>query len=305
MAIPLTADRAYAALQKEGVSLQIASKDWRAHTRTSDGRLWGPVQGVMIHHTVTQGTKTSRDILYRGYAGLPGPLCHGMIDKDGTVTLIGWGRTNHAGLGDANVLRRVTAETPPYVPQFSSVDGNARFYGFECVNLGNGKDPWPQAQITAIVKAAAALCRAHGWSANSVIGHKEWQVGKVDPLGPGMPSMDELRRLIAKQLTSKPTPAPAPKPVVKLSLLIAAAETNPKMSGQRVTYTGVKTVENALVAEGLLAKNLADGHYGTATVEAYRAWQRKLGYSGDNADGIPGWVSLSTLATKYKFVAER
>lgn len=302
MAIPLSADSAFAALQKEGVLLRIGSADWRTHTRTTDRRLWGPVHGVMIHHTVTEGTTTSRSILYNGYSGLPGPLCHGMIDKDGSTTMIGWGRTNHAGLGDATVLRRVTAETPPYEPRFASVDGNARFYGFECVNLGNGKDPWPKAQIEGIVKAAAALCRAHGWSANSVIGHKEWQPGKPDPYGPGMPSMDDLRVLIAKRLASKPTP---PKLVVKLSLLVEAAKTNPRRTDQKITYAGVKTVEDALVAEGLLAKGLADGHYGTATLDAYKAWQRKLGYAGTDADGIPGWVSLSTLAKKRGFTAER
>ena len=31
-----------------------------------------------------------------------------------------------------------------------AVDGKARFYGFECVNRGDGKDPWPAAQLDAM-----------------------------------------------------------------------------------------------------------------------------------------------------------
>ncbi|NEE57922.1 N-acetylmuramoyl-L-alanine amidase, partial [Streptomyces sp. SID8455] len=62
-------------------------------------------------------------------------------------------------------------------------------YGFECVNLGNGRDPWPTAQLDAIERASAAICRAHGWSARSVIGHSEWSAAKIDPRGFTMPSM--------------------------------------------------------------------------------------------------------------------
>lgn len=64
----------------------------------------------MIHHTVTSGTSSTVSICERGYEGLPGPLCHGVIAKDGTVYLIGNGRANHAGRGDRDVLNAVIAE---------------------------------------------------------------------------------------------------------------------------------------------------------------------------------------------------
>ncbi|MFE0009093.1 N-acetylmuramoyl-L-alanine amidase, partial [Streptomyces erythrochromogenes] len=79
----------------------------------------------------------------------------------------------------------------------ATTDGNRHFYGFECVNLGDGEDPWPPAQIDAIARAAAALCRVHRWTARSVIGHREWQPGKVDPRGF---TMDSLRDRIAERL---------------------------------------------------------------------------------------------------------
>lgn len=102
----------------------------------------------------------------------------------------------------------------------------------------------------------------------------------------------------ASQAPKKKAPA---KPVVDLSKLVAAARSNPKAKGQPVTYSGVKTVEAALVREGLLSKSLADGHFGTATVAAYAAWQRRLGYRGKDADGIPGMTSLKKLGTKHGF----
>ncbi len=113
-------------------------------------------------------------LCHDGYAALPGPLCHGVIDKDGTVHLVGNGRANHAGSGDSAVLAAVVSESALPRPTRNDADGNTRFYGFECVNLGDGSDPWPDAQLAAIERASAAICRAHGWSSASVIGHKEW-----------------------------------------------------------------------------------------------------------------------------------
>jgi hypothetical protein len=120
--------------------------------------------------------------------------------------MVGWGRANHAGLGDGGVLRSVMRERGLTPPRFTTVDGNARFYGFECVNLGDGKDPWPEPQIEAMVRVSTALVRAHGWGAQgvtSVIGHKEWQLGKIDPKGPGFPGMDEIRQRVAERISGK------------------------------------------------------------------------------------------------------
>ncbi|MEU9606146.1 N-acetylmuramoyl-L-alanine amidase [Streptomyces sp. NPDC048057] len=100
---------------------------------------------------------------------------------------------------------------------------------------------------------------------------------------------------------AKPGTRPPAKPVVDLSRLIAAAKSDPPRRGTPVSYYGTKTVETALVAEKLLARELADGHYGTATVRAYAAWQRRCGYAGKDADGIPGAESLKKLGAKRGF----
>ncbi|MFD9815084.1 N-acetylmuramoyl-L-alanine amidase [Streptomyces sp. NPDC059080] len=203
MATPLTATAFLSALRAEGLSV-VEVGSWRTHNRNAKGS-WGPVNGVMVHHTVTSGTSKTVQICKDGYSGLPGPLCHGVIGKDGTVYLVGMGRANHAGGGDVNVLNAVVAESyatnPPATHKgegdSGAVDGNSRFYGFECENLGDGRDPWTVAQIEAIVRATAAVCRAHQWGAKSVIGHLEWSDQKSDPRGVAMAS---IRTLVAERL---------------------------------------------------------------------------------------------------------
>jgi hypothetical protein len=189
VATPPTAAKFAALLRAAGVTV-VEVGDWEDHNRNHKGP-WGPVHGVMIHHTVTSGTKRTVALCRDGHPDLPGPLCHGVIAKDGTVYLVGYGRTNHAGLGDDDVLQAVIAERALPADNEANTDGNRHFYGFECENLGDGKDPWPAEQLLAIERVAAALARHHGWTERSVIGHLEWQPGKVDPRGFTMTSMRE------------------------------------------------------------------------------------------------------------------
>ncbi|MCX4824256.1 N-acetylmuramoyl-L-alanine amidase [Streptomyces sp. NBC_01142] len=313
MASPLSATAFRDAIKREGVSV-VEVGSWPTHNRNHKGA-WGPLHGVMIHHTVSEGTAHSVALCRSGYTKLPGPLCHGVIDKTGTVHLVGFGRANHAGSGDDDVLDAVIAERSPLpVDNELNADGNRSFYGFECINLGDNADPWPEAQVEAIARTAAGICRAHGWGAHSVIGHSEWQTGKVDPRGPighkGGPAltMDKIRARVAQLLDDdtapapgKPTPGKPPAKVVALSQLIAAARHDSVQAGTPVSYAGARIVEDALAAEGLLARKYVDGHYGTQTKAAYAAWQRRCGYSGAAADGIPGRASLDALAKRHGF----
>lgn len=208
MAAPLSAAALVAALRAEGVRV-VEVGSWRTHNRNHKGP-WGPVYGSLIHHTVTKGTANTVRIVRDGYSGLPGPLCHGMIAKDGKVYLVGWGRTNHAGGGDPRVLQQVISEsygsrpTAPTKGNTDGTDGNAHFYGWECENLGDGRDPWPGAQYDAIVRSQAALIRAHraegdkwGLDGKAVIGHREWSKDKIDPRGI---DLSNLRRDVAERL---------------------------------------------------------------------------------------------------------
>lgn len=206
MSEPMTADQMVAALKAEG--LHVVERDgWRTHNRNHKGE-WGPVNGVMLHHTASSGELASVELCEDGYAELPGPLCHAVIGKSGTVYLVGNGRANHAGTGDPNVFQAVIDErytlSPPathyHEGMSGGVDGNAHFYGAECVNKGEDGDPWPDVQVEAMVRWSAAICRFHGWSAKSTIAHREWSDWKPDPAGPGMPSMPTMRERIQARL---------------------------------------------------------------------------------------------------------
>ncbi|AKY02191.1 endolysin [Streptomyces phage SF1] len=215
MAKPLSFEAFLDAMRDEGVTVKVVG-DAKHHNRAGHGS-WGPVHGVMVHHTVTEGTQNSINICRNGYMTLPGPLCHGVIDKAGVVHVVGYGRANHAGLGDDDVLRAVIAESSLPKVNEANTDGNSRFYGFECVNLGNNSDPWPEAQVEAIVRATAGILRRHGWGkdgSTSVIGHKEWQPGKIDPRGPigkkggTALTMDAIRKRVAERLKHPATWSP-------------------------------------------------------------------------------------------------
>ncbi|WP_307167685.1 peptidoglycan-binding protein [Streptomyces rishiriensis] len=293
MANPLSADALVSALRAEGVSV-VEHSGWRTNNRNHKGS-WGPVNGVVIHHTVTSGTSNSVSMCFDGHSALPGPLCHGVIAKDGTVHLVGNGRANHAGSGDGDVLRAVIAEKALPAPDENDTDGNVHFYGFECVNLGDGKDPWPAVQLEAMVRASAALCRAHGWSAASVIGHKEWTNKKIDPRGF---AMTDFRTRVTARLGKPTTPgtgtgAGTSEPRYQPFPGAAWFRKNPKSA--IVTALGRR-----LVAVGCSAYASGPGPQWTeADRLSYAKWQRKLGYTGSAADGWPGATSWAALKVPY------
>jgi len=308
MATPMTAAQLVAQLKKHGVRY-AEYKNWRTHNRNHKGA-WGPVHGLMVHHTGSD-SKDQRELLYAGLASLPGPLSHFGLAQDGTVHLIGWGRANHAGMGDDDVLAAVINETAIPTDNESNTDGNARFYGVEIWYSGSHK--MTAAQYASLRKLAAAICDFHGWNEGSVIGHGEWgSPGKWDPgYAPGkMYAMDAVRADIAvtikagapkpvKPTAPKPTP-PKAKPVVDLSRVIKARAADlPAATGHKTWPEDVKRVEQALHAEGLLAKQWVDGSWGTKTQAAYDAFRRKIGLKGSDATGAPGMVSLSRLGARH------
>lgn len=85
---------------------------------------------------------------------------------------------------------------------------------------------------------------------------------------------------------------------VDMEKVLLAALVDPPKAGEGTTpgaKAHVLAVEKALKAKGLLKKDLVDGHFGSSTVAAYSKWQKKLGYSGLDASGLPGKTSLEKL----------
>ncbi|MET9023697.1 peptidoglycan-binding domain-containing protein [Actinopolymorpha sp. NPDC004070] len=103
----------------------------------------------------------------------------------------------------------------------------------------------------------------------------------------------------------QPEPPRPPGSAVSLAAVTRAAKLDPKRPQGAVTpgaADDVRLVERALAAEGLLSSQYAsDGSFGTRTVAAYARWQRRCGYSGADADGVPGSESLKKLGVKHGF----
>jgi peptidoglycan hydrolase-like protein with peptidoglycan-binding domain len=87
---------------------------------------------------------------------------------------------------------------------------------------------------------------------------------------------------------------------VDMEMVLLACQVDPPKPDTGLTpgcETHVRAVEQALAAKGLLTAGSVDGHYGTATLDAYAAWQRSLGYTGIDANGVPGRTSLTQLGS--------
>jgi hypothetical protein len=92
-------------------------------------------------------------------------------------------------------------------------------------------------------------------------------------------------------------------PTVSTAAVVTAARKDaPGPDGATSHPAAVRIVEAALLAEGLLSPAFAkDGSFGTVTIKAYAQWQRKLGFTGADADGIPGKESLTKLGLRHGF----
>lgn len=138
----------------------------------------------------------------------------------------------------------------------------------------------------ADVANCAAFQRAQGWTGADADGY---------------PGPETWKRLMAPVGASTPPPPPPPppptdnRPWVSLSQVVDSARRDgPAPQGWAAHRANALLVERALAAKGL-NPGPVDGSFGTMAVAAYANWQRRLGYTGRDADGIPGLSSLQTL----------
>ncbi|MEV5677450.1 peptidoglycan-binding protein [Streptomyces sp. NPDC052179] len=290
MAVPMTADQFVHALKAEGLSVK-EHVGWRSHNRNHKGA-WGPMNGVVIHHTAGSN---SLNFVYRGTAALPGPLAHSHLAKSGVVNMVGNGRANHAGTFAQNAHTAVLSEssTHPAPSASEPVDGNRHYYGIEIENLGTGKDFYPDVQYRAAVRWAAAICRFHKWSANSVIGHKEGTTRKIDPKGPigsakgEMWNMDDFRKDVAAQLKEKPAPSKPGIPAFPGAKYFKAGANN-----SHVTQLGKQLVKRGY---GRFYSVGPGPKWSDSDRRAVQAFQKALKWTGSDADGYPGPITWQRL----------
>lgn len=215
MATPMSAGGWENALRLEGITKIVKTSGWATDGRdAATGKPFGPVHGALIHHTAG---RDSLKLVQNGTSALPGPLCHDYLAKDGTLYLIGTGRTNHAGTCTPAVKAAMIADKAPTGKERTTgsetVDANDFLYGLEIENLGDGRDPYPEAQMAVARRWAAARLRYHGWTANSAWGHKEITTRKIDPSFDMVKFRKDVAALLARPAGAKP-PVTAP-PVAK------------------------------------------------------------------------------------------
>jgi peptidoglycan hydrolase-like protein with peptidoglycan-binding domain len=98
--------------------------------------------------------------------------------------------------------------------------------------------------------------------------------------------------------TTAPTGTAAALSSVNMEATVKAAQIDPRRADNTLTpgaKSSVLLVEQALQAKHLLAAQWVDGYFGTTTITAYTQYQKSLGYTGLDANGLPGRSSLTKL----------
>ncbi len=99
---------------------------------------------------------------------------------------------------------------------------------------------------------------------------------------------------------SSPATGAATLPSVNMEATVKAAQIDPRRADHVFTAgakSSVLLVEQALQAKHLLDARWVDGYFGTTTVAAYTQYQKSLGYTGLDANGLPGKTSLTKLGS--------
>lgn len=111
--------------------------------------------------------------------------------------------------------------------------------------------------------------------------------------------------LVGAVAATTPSASAATLPVVDMARVLAAAQVEPACGQTAGLSDNASTilVQKALTARGYSAT--ADGWYGAGTTASYVKWQKHLGYSGIDANGLPGVSSLTSLGSGRFTVAHK
>lgn len=248
-------------------------------------------EGVINHHTGAW-TTTDQMLFVTGRTGLPGPLCHWTIYRDGTIVLGAAGYANHAGINNKPALEQVLAGAVGEItpgPDTAGYSGNRRTVGVEVKCPG----AYNEAQRAAAVALNAALVIAFGWSptAPPVGAHKE--ITRRKPGDPG-DDMAQFRADVVDMVAAKTAQPPVvvPPPV-----------TYPPTVRLGSRGVRVKRVQEALRAAGyrgdVLNRKLlvVDGEYGPRTRRAVKRFQKAKRLFVDGVVGPDTYAALGITVT--------
>jgi hypothetical protein len=267
-----------AALAKWGITPKFHRPDWRTYNRNA-AQGWGPLYGFVVHCFGSDGGDSgSLDYLRTGDPlpppqgrGLPGPLSQFAITDDGQVWLIAWGTANHMGSIDPRLHALVLKDAAPMSSDFrpnvnfgspgAMHNVNDNYLGVE---MTYGKAPTAaQRKSVALLGAALMDALGTGYTAGSVIGHREATTDRSDPTG--IP-MWQLRREIDALL--KAGPAGTPSPVAPQE---ADMQFNDIVPGSKFT------VGQALLRAGWAYDQLIDGGSIDSRIDGLKADLTRVG----------------------------
>lgn len=286
------------ALRRAGLVV-VERPGWKQRGRPPSVGSFDP-RALMIHHDASKQGRTPDNAEFiaeigRPTEGIPAPLAHCWVTVHGVWHVLASGRTNHAGEG--NGFGRIPRNS-----------GNTFSIGVETDHTSGEK--WPRVQMESVRLGFAALADAmHIDPVKSIASHKEYTTRKTDPQPM---NMDNFRRHVAELsdslgATRRDGPMrrlPGAAPTVDLARVRQAARAG-STGADGADRADVLVVEKALMKEGLLDAALVDGAFAGSTRSAYRKWQRECGFTDDDADGIPGLVTLTKLGQAKGFRVRR
>jgi len=247
----------------EDAGLRVAEQPgWRTRGRGDVG----PPRGVMIHQTGAPmiGNAPSLGVVTEGREGLAGPLAQLCLGRDGTFYVVAAGRANHAGEG---AWQGVTT-------------GNSSFIAIQVEHFsGEAEEPWPDVQLEALSRGAAAILKRLNADPRLCCGHKEYAQPQGRVNDPGL-DMDEVRQAIGAVMAGEAPP---------MSLI------PPRDPYDRPTLRrGDKGEDVAAFQKALKLK--PDGVFSGHTEATVRAFQRKKGLVADGIVGPKTWAAAAPAA---------
>ncbi len=229
----------------------------------------GAVKGVMCHHTngARTGNMPSLRVIIDGRSDLAGPLAQLGLGRDGTYYIVAAGLCYHAGVGR----------------WMDEHNGNSRFIGIEAENTGLADDPWPQIQMEAYCRGAAAILRHLQQPADYCAGHKEYALPRGRKPDPSC-DMAAFRARVAALLADT-----SPPPLIPAVEAAPAAGKPPRPTLRRgATGDLVRHIQARTGAA-------VDGDFGPGTEAAVRRFQKTRGMVPDGIVGPKTWAALDAI----------
>ncbi|MFD9212102.1 LysM peptidoglycan-binding domain-containing protein [Streptomyces sp. NPDC059544] len=221
--------------------------------------------------------------------------------RRGDIVFFDWGGTNEIGKIDHVGIVTGVSGAHVYTIEGNTANVCARRVRTEAEIAGYGRPKYKASSGSSGSSTSTPAGGTYKVKAGDTLGEIAAAHGTTVTAIASLNGISNPNKIAAGKVLKLPASTSTQRPVVSLAKLIAAFKADAPKKGTPVSYAPTIHVERALVAEGLLASQYADGHAGTATRSAYSLLQQRYGYRGRDADGLPGRSSLTRLGKAHGF----